>query len=150
MDAPKKYVIRTSKTYWSCRESSHRHESKEIAQRCINEYARRDNPHYEKWTETAMSDVKAMRKAGCTLRAIGQKYGVGPERIRQVLARDRFRRARASAKAEAEWRSAFMRLPDKELREIARETALAMARDWNTDPALGACVARYYLEDVAV
>jgi hypothetical protein len=148
-DAPKKYTVRTVKTYWSCRELAHRHKSKEIAQRCLDEYARRDNPREKKWSEAAVADAKAMQKAGCTLRVIGQKYGVGPERIRQVLWRDHYRRARAAARAESEWRSRLLSLPAEELRETAREMAEATAADWNTDPALGACVARYYLEDLA-
>lgn len=62
-------------TRWTCSVDGHSHKTREVAERCI---AKR------RWTASTIADVCADVVAGMTYKSVGEKYGLQPERIRQV------------------------------------------------------------------
>ena len=102
-----------------------------------------------KWTPDAIKSAMQLYDGGATLAEIGRKYGVTSERARQVIRRAiRQKKKRIALAAELE-RARFLALPIREVRATVREMAEATAIDWNTETVFGACIARYYLEDIA-
>lgn len=81
-------VLRTETTvrkYYDCGNPKHRHQTLEVAVRCLALQKKRANPKkpHNVWTPSAYRSLLMRRQAGETLRAIGITLGVTPEVIRQ-------------------------------------------------------------------
>ena len=73
-------------TRWTCSVESHSHKTREVAERCI-EKSRNRGPVRRRWTASMIADVCADVVAGVTYKSVGEKYGLQPERIRQVYSK---------------------------------------------------------------
>ena len=81
------YTQIINREYWTCYNADHHHTTKEIAEKCIANYERPRKQLYRRWTKDMYRDVLSLRDDGLTYKAIGEKYGVGEQRIREVEAR---------------------------------------------------------------
>lgn len=71
-------------TRWICAVEGHSHRTKDVAQRCIEKNRNRGMAR-RRWTVSMIADVCAdIIVAGMTYKSVGEKYGLNPERIRQV------------------------------------------------------------------
>ena len=70
-------------TRWTCSVDSHSHKTRDVAERCI-EKSRNRGAVQRRWTASMIADVCADVVAGMTYKSVGEKYGLQPERIRQV------------------------------------------------------------------
>jgi hypothetical protein len=73
--------------YWDCLIPIHRHQTPEIAQKCIDRYLRLDGHKRKglKWTDELMAETKRTHESGQTFAAIGREYGVGGGRIAEQV-----------------------------------------------------------------
>lgn len=81
-------VLRTETTvreYYDCGNPKHRHQTLEVAVRCLALQKKRASPKkpHNVWTSSAYRSLLMRRQAGETLKAIGITLGVTPEVIRQ-------------------------------------------------------------------
>lgn len=70
-------------TRWTCPVDGHSHRTRDVAERCI-EKNRNRGAVKRRWTASTIADVCADVVAGMTYKSVGEKYGLQPERIRQV------------------------------------------------------------------
>jgi len=81
------YTQVINREYWTCYNPDHHHTTKDIAERCIVNHDRPRHQTVRRWTKDMYRDVLKLRGEGLSLKAIGIKYGVQAERIRQVEAK---------------------------------------------------------------
>lgn len=104
---PKKIVVRT--VYYGCCDVEHRHRSKDIALRCmakqeaskeqIRQYAEQHGPESAcSPFSKRMAEMRLCRQVGMTYLAIGKRFGISQERVRQVICASE-RKARRHEKA---------------------------------------------------
>lgn len=73
-------------TRWTCSVEGHSHKTRDVAERCI-EKSRNRGVVQRRWTASTIADVCADIVAGMTYKSVGEKYGLQPERIRQVYSK---------------------------------------------------------------
>lgn len=81
------YTQVINREYWTCYNPDHHHTTKEITEKCIANHERPRKQLPRRWTIDMYMDVLKLRDDGLTFKAIGIKYGVGAQRIREVEAK---------------------------------------------------------------
>lgn len=93
--------------YWACNIEGHRHREERTALACIAKDAAR-KPRTTRWTPATMAEALARWQGGESKASIGRSYGIGGQRMSQVLYRadrDAFRRDHPGATLEEYWRA---------------------------------------------
>lgn len=76
---PRRRLLKTY--YWTCLKG-HQHPTKEFAERCIA----KSGPSRTRWDDEKYARAKALRESGLTLEEVGRHFGIGKQRVRDVLA----------------------------------------------------------------
>jgi hypothetical protein len=75
---------------WTCNVEGHRHQTQEVAQRCIDRH-NGEPPNFIKWTDRKRALLVADREGGMTYKELGRLWDISSSRAREVYIRSKRR-----------------------------------------------------------